>query len=114
MPVTSPDFYPALLEVAGVDLIPQQHQDGVSLIPLFRGGNSLDRDAIYWHYPHYSNPGDVPAAAGRSGDYKLIEFFEGSRLELYNLTDDISETRNLIDEKPDLAKELTCQTKILV
>ena len=105
-PVTSPDFYPTLLEAVGADLIPGQHQDGESLLPLLKGSDGLDRDALFWHYPHYSNQGDTPAAAIRSGDFKLIEFFEDSHLELYNLRDDIAETENLIDREPETAKEL--------
>jgi arylsulfatase A-like enzyme len=104
VPVTSTDFYPTFLEAAGLPLMPQQHCDGVSLMPLFRGGDSLSRDAIYWHYPHYSNQGGTPAASVVSGDWKLIEFFEDGHLELYDLREDISETRNLAAARPDVAQ----------
>ena len=55
----------------------------------------MKRNALYWHYPHYSNQGGVPAGAIRQGDWKLIEFFEDGRVELFHLKDDPGETRNL-------------------
>ena len=105
-PVTSPDFYPTFLELAGLDPRPVQHVDGVSLVPLFRGANGLEREAIFWHYPHYGNQGGTPGSSVRVGDYKLIEFFEDGRLELYNLCDDIGEDINLADILPEKTREL--------
>jgi arylsulfatase A-like enzyme len=102
VPITSTDYYPTLLEAAGASLAPAQHTDGVSIAPLLRGEPSLQRDAIFWHYPHYSNCGGCPGCSVRMGDYKLIEFFEDGHLELYNLCDDIGEQRNLADEMPEL------------
>jgi len=106
VPVTSPDFYPTMLELAGLDPLPEQHCDGVSIAPLLRGEEKLGREAIYWHYPHYGNQGGTPGCSLRCGDYKLIEFFEDGRLELYHLRDDIGETHDLAAERPDLATEL--------
>ncbi len=106
VPVTTTDFYPTMLEMAGLPLIPEQHTDGVSLLPLLEGGNKLDRDAIYWHYPHYSNQGGTPGCSLRAGDYKLIEFFEDGQLELYNLRKDIEEKHNLAAKEPGLTKKL--------
>jgi len=103
-PVTTTDFYPTMLEMAGADLIPEQHVDGVSLAPLLQGAEGLDREAIYWHYPHYGNQGGTPGSSVRSGDWKLIEFFEDGRLELYNLREDLSETVNLAEQRPDIAE----------
>jgi len=105
-PVTSPDFYPTLLEIAGLKLIPEQHCDGVSLIPLLNESGKLDRDAIYWHYPHYGNQGGTPGTSIRAGDYKLIEFFEDNHVELYNLRDDISEENDLSKKLPEKTEEL--------
>jgi arylsulfatase A-like enzyme len=82
--------------------------DGVSLVPVF-SGEKLKRDAIYWHYPHYANQGGKPGGAVRSGDYKLIEFYEDGRRELFDVKKDISESRNLAAEKPDLVKELAAK-----
>ncbi|MGI6367000.1 MAG: sulfatase [Anaerolineae bacterium] len=99
---TSTDWYPTLLELAGLPLLPAQHVDGVSLAPLLREPNTtLEREAIYWHYPHYGNQGGTPGCSLRQGDYKLIEFFEDGRLELYNLREDVSEARNLAAEQPE-------------
>jgi len=106
VPVTSPDFFPTFLEAAGLPLMPRQHCDGVSLLPVLKGAGQLDRDAIFWHYPHYSNQGGTPACAVRSGDWKLIEFFEDGRLELYNLRDDIEEVYNLANQHPQRVKQL--------
>ena len=105
-PITSTDFYPTLLEMAGLDLIPEQHKDGVSLVPLLTGSGALEREDIFWHYPHYANQGGTPGSSIRSGDYKLIEFYEDAHLELYNLRDDINESQNLIDELPDIGARL--------
>lgn len=105
-PVTSPDFYPTLLEIAGVDPVPQQAGDGVSLLPLLTGSGDLTREAIFWHYPHYGNQGGTPGSAVRAGDYKLIEFFEDGRLALYNLRDDVSEEQNLMNEEPVIVARL--------
>ncbi len=105
-PVTSTDFYPTMLEMAGLPLLPQQHVDGVSLAPLLRGEAAPQREALYWHYPHYGNQGGTPGCSLRAGDFKLIEFFEDGRLELYNLREDISEAHNLAEEMPALAAEL--------
>jgi len=106
VPVTSTDFYPTMLDMAGLALRPGQHRDGVSLAPLLKGAGSLPRKAIYWHYPHYSPQGGTPSGAVREGDFKLIEFFEDSRLELYNLRSDIGEKHDLAAERPDLAARL--------
>ncbi|MCP4453093.1 MAG: sulfatase [Planctomycetes bacterium] len=106
-PITSTDFYPTMLDMAGVPLTPQHHKDGVSLIPLLRQSGPLPRKAIYWHYPHYSGGlGGRPSSAVRMGDYKLIEFYEDRRLELYNLAKDIGEQTNLIDKEPRRAKQM--------
>jgi len=93
-PVISTDFYPTLLELAGLPLKPKQHQDGISLVPALKG-RKVKRNTIYWHYPHYGGKGDTPAAAIRKGDWKLLEFFETGKIELYNLKNDISEQYDL-------------------
>jgi arylsulfatase A-like enzyme len=106
VPVTSTDFYPTFLEAAALPLQPRLHCDGVSIISLLRGGDRLGREAIFWHYPHYSNQGGTPACAIRSGDWKLIKFFEDDRLELYNLREDIEEDHNLAGQQPQRVKQL--------
>jgi uncharacterized sulfatase len=102
-PVTTPDFYPTFLEMAGA-APPDQPLDGASLLPLLNGAGGLDREAIYWHYPHYHH--STPAGAVRAGDWKCIEFFEDGRLELYNLALDPAERHNRASEHPDRATAL--------
>lgn len=105
-PVTSTDYYPTFLEASKNPLMPEQHVDGVSLLPLLTGEDGLDREAIYWHYPHYGNQGGTPGSSIRMGDYKLIEFFETKSCELYNLREDIEENHDLSHEMPDLARDM--------
>ena len=104
--VTSPDFYPTLLEMAGLDFLPEQHTDGVSMVPLLKGDGQLDREALFWHYPHYGNQGGTPGCSVRSGDYKLIEFFEDRHAELYNLREDITEEHDLAHHMPEVTERL--------
>lgn len=105
-PVTSTDFYPTILEMAGLSQIPEQHQDGESLVPLLNK-KKLNRDAIYWHWPHYSNHGQQsPAGVIRSGNYKLIEYYENGTVQLFNLKEDIGEQNNLAESMPEKAKGL--------
>ncbi len=106
VPVISTDFYPTILEMAGAPLQPANHQDGVSLVPLLRGGKSLDRDAIFWHYPHYSNQGGFPGGAVRAGDWKLIERFEDGQVHLYNIAEDPSEKNDLAAAHPERVADL--------
>nr|MDO8111051.1 sulfatase [Candidatus Sigynarchaeota archaeon] len=106
IPITSTDFYPTLLEMAGMKLMPEQHRDGTSMMPLLKGESPAERDAIFWHYPHYGNQGGTPGTSIRAGDYKLIEFHEDARLELYNLKNDIGEHKDLSKDQPDIAAQL--------
>lgn len=103
---TTPDFYPTFLEVAGIDPIPSQHTDGVSILPALKGENRFERGAVYWHYPHYSNQGGRPGCSVREGNWKLIEFFEDNNLELYQLSEDIGEEHDLADKHPDIRDDL--------
>jgi len=105
--VTSTDFYPTMLEMAGLPLRSEQHADGLSLVPLLKGTDTLDREAIYWHYPHYHGSGSRPSGAVRAGDYKLIEWYEDGRAELYNLRDDLGEQKNLAKVEPEKTNELS-------
>ena len=106
-PVCSIDFHPTLLEIAGVP--PPCTVDGLSLVLLLKQTGSLQRDALYWHYPHYWGgvpPRVRPFGAVRAGDWKLIEFYEDMSVELYNLKDDLGEKRDLARENPAKVAEL--------
>lgn len=105
VPVTSPDLYSTILEAAGITP-PAEELDGRSLLPALEGTGAFDRGPIFWHYPHYSNQGGTPGSSVRDGDFKLIEFFEDDRLELYNLEQDPGESSNLAQTEPALAKNL--------
>lgn len=109
VPVITHDLFPTIMEIAGVPYR-KDYADGESILALLRGtADHLDRDAIYWHYPHYHHFGGRPGSAIRMGDYKLIEWFEGSMLgigpavELFNVVDDIGETRDLAAAQPERA-----------
>jgi arylsulfatase A-like enzyme len=106
VPVVSTDFYPTILEMAELPATPEQHQDGVSLVPLLKQNGAIQREAIYWHYPHYSNQGGFPGGAVRVGDYKLLERFEDGRVHLYNLQDDVSERNDLALRMPERAARM--------
>jgi arylsulfatase A len=103
-PVCSIDVFATALAAAGVKAA--SDIDGVSLLPHVTAGRGLQRDELYWHYPHYSNQGGVPAGAIREGDWKLIEFYEDGRLELYNLRHDLSERTNLVRREPARARAM--------
>ncbi|MDE3164212.1 MAG: sulfatase, partial [Acidobacteriota bacterium] len=104
-PVCSVDFLPTFCDIAGVK---PGDVDGVSLLPLLRGG-SLKARPLYWHYPHYSNQGGEPGSAVRDGDWKFLEFLKDGRRELFNLKDDIGEKVNLVEKRPEIARRLAAE-----
>ena len=104
-PMISMDYYPTLLQMAGLPLRPQQHLDGESIVPLLKGGTLPERP-LFWHYPHYSNQGGAPESVVQLGDYKLVEWSEGMQLELYNLKDDLGEQHDLAAAMPEKATQL--------
>jgi arylsulfatase A-like enzyme len=99
------DFFPTILELAGLPAMPKQHVDGVSLVPALKGQAMPERD-LFWHYPHYGNQGGEPSSIVRSGDWKLIFYHEDRRVELYNLADDIGEQTDLAGRQPQRVAEL--------
>lgn len=108
VPVNGTDFYPTLLDLAGLPLRPDEHQDGLSLRPLIKGDTIADRFLI-WHYPHYGNQGGEPSSVIRDGDWKLIHYYEDGREELYNLNNDLSETTDIAAGNPEKVKSLSSQ-----
>jgi arylsulfatase A-like enzyme len=105
-PVISTDFYPTLLELAGLPLAPKQHLDGLSFLPHLKGKSDVRGRPLYWHYPHYANQGGAPHGAIRDGDWKLIEWYENGAIELYNLAQDHGEKNNLAAKQSERAKAL--------
>ncbi|EEF60857.1 sulfatase [Pedosphaera parvula] len=112
-PIISIDLYPTLLELAGAKAPEKYPLDGTSYLKVLKSGGmkKLNRDAIYWHFPGYLGAGadtwrTLPVGVVRCGDWKLMEFFEDHRLELYNLREDLGETNNLAAKMPEKAQEL--------
>lgn len=107
-PIISMDYYPTLMDLAGLynTKVKSQTIDGKSLLSLMEGNEEDDREAIYWHYPHYHQEGGVPYSSILMDDWKLIQNFETNSIELYNLDQDISETVNLTEEHPEMVSKL--------
>ncbi|MFH4969451.1 sulfatase [Gaetbulibacter sp. M240] len=103
----SPDIFPTL-----IGLINNKNEtnnlnfDGIDLSPFLLQNLPVNRDAIFWHYPHYHAQGAKPFSAIRKGSWKLIQVYEEPTLKLYNLETDISEKVNLIQEYPAKGHEL--------
>ncbi len=123
IPVTGVDLYPTLCEIAGAQLPANQNLDGISLVPLLRGQTpeQFINRPLFWHFPaylqSYSDPRSKleqrdplfrsrPCSIVRSGNWKLHQYFEDGGLELYNLKDDIGESRNLAKSNPAKTSEL--------
>jgi len=110
IPVVSYDLYPSILELAGLKKKPEQHIDGLSIVPLINGGD-INRDAVFWHFPHYHGSAWTPGAAILMDNWKLIEFYETNDNELYNLNNDIGEEVDLSEKFPDMVKKLQSKLK---
>lgn len=106
-PVTSVDLLPTICEITGIAT--PKKLDGVSIASLFSNNKPIPPRPLYWHYPHYSNQGGTPGGAVRDGDWKLIEFYEDGRLELFNLSRDPGEQQNLVVRHGDIAKKMKQQ-----
>lgn len=105
-PVSSPDYFTTVMDVAQGKTAAKV--DGVSLLPLLRG-KPLPERALYWHYPHYGNQGGAPGAAIREGDWKLIEWYEDGKQELYNLRADVGEQQDLASANADKVATLSAK-----
>jgi len=100
VPIISIDLLPTAFAIAGVPLPKDKPIDGCNLVPLLKNGEAPARDALFWHYPHYSNQGGFPGSAVRMGDWKLIQRLEDGRVQLYNLRDDPGERNDLAAKEP--------------
>jgi len=102
LPLVSNDFYPTFLEVAGAPLLPKQHMDGISFKDvLLSKTDKIDREAIYWHYPHSRMEGAI-----RKGDYKLLYYYKTGEIKLYNLREDIGELNDISKVEQTKADEM--------
>lgn len=108
VPVITMDLYPTLMDMIGRP-IDVGACDGVSLVPLLQQTGAIAERPLFWHYPHYQHyqlEGTTPYGAIRRGDYKLIEFYDDMRVELYNEREDIGERENLAERSPEIVKSL--------
>ncbi len=109
--VTGTDYYPTLLEMLDLPAMPEQHLDGMSFVPALEG-QPHERGPIFWHFPHYSNHGyQSPNGAVRSGNHKLIEYYENGTIQLFDLEEDIGERNNLADREPEVAGRLLARLR---
>jgi arylsulfatase A-like enzyme len=116
VPVTNLDFFPTLLDVAGIVLDPGKVLDGKSLVPVLTGKGVIAERPLFWHFPVYLEGGNMetqdsifrtrPGSSVRLGDWKLIQYFENNDLELYNLREDIGEKVNRFRSDPAKTTEL--------
>ncbi len=119
VPVTNLDFYPTILEIAGIEKPKGKILDGQSILPVLTGKGTLDERPLFWHFPiyleAYLKEGNQtqdplfrtrPGSAIRLGDWKLIQYFENNDLELYNLKEDIGEKINRAETDPEKLNEL--------
>ena len=107
------DLYPTTLSLAALHVPTNLKLDGLDLSPLIHQTGNLDREALFWHYPHYHGSGWTPGSAIRQGDWKLIQFYETETFELYNLADDLAESYNLAEEQPERLAKLQERLKAL-
>ena len=105
VPASGIDWYPTLLELAGVDVPKEQSVDGVSLVPVLKGG-TLEERPLYWHYPHYGNQGGEPSSILMEDQWKLIYYHEDGRSELYNINSDVGEQEDLAAVKPERTRAM--------
>ncbi|MEP3207538.1 MAG: sulfatase [Maribacter sp.] len=110
-PVSGTDFYPTILDLVGIEALPKQHVDGISLKPLLEGKEINKERELYWHYPHYGNQGGEPSSIIQENGWKLIHYWEDDREELYQLSADIGEKKNLVNEQKLLAKEMSTKLR---
>jgi arylsulfatase A-like enzyme len=101
------DLYPTILQLAGLDIDPNQHQDGLSLLPILNREGPIRRDILFWHFPHYHGSTWTPGSAIRKGKWKLIEFYHWDKVELYDIDADLGERDDLSERMPEKTQELT-------
>ena len=108
VPVSGIDFYPTLLELAGLELPPEQVIDGRSMVPLLRGRHdpAISERDLFWHYPHYGNQGGDPSSMVRNGPWKLIHYHEDGHNELYHLEADPGERHDVLNDQRATAGDL--------
>ena len=106
VPVASMDFYPTILDLAGIPLKPEAHVDGSSMVPVLKGSKKDIHSSLFFHYPHRSNQKGRPSSALMMDGYKLIVYFEDGRKELFNIEKDIREEHDLYSKERSRADKM--------
>jgi arylsulfatase A len=106
IPIIHADFFPTVAEITASDVSSISGIDGVSITPLLFGGKTINRDALFWHYPHYHTEGATPFSSIRQGDWKLIYFYETAKMELYNLRNDPGELNDVAGKETKIVTML--------
>lgn len=104
--VITDDFYPTIMDMVGEGTKLATDIDGKSLVPLLLNNDLIDRDMLCWYYPHYSPQAQMPGSAIRKGNYKLIQFYDPYKIELYNLKTDLGENNNIANENSDIVQNM--------
>ncbi|MEM7600083.1 MAG: sulfatase [Verrucomicrobiota bacterium] len=107
IPIISMDYYPTMLEAAGLPLRPEDHVDGLSLYSYLKAGEVPKRDTLYWHYPHYHGAGNAPSGAILHQGYKLVTYFDRDVTELFHISEDLSESEDLSKTMPEKVADLS-------
>ena len=102
-PAVSMDYFTTILKLAGIN---HEQNDGINLVPLIKEEATIDRDVLFWHYPHYHGSAWKPGSALRKGDWKLVVHYEDNRIELFNLKNDPGETKDISGSNPEKLNEL--------
>jgi arylsulfatase A-like enzyme len=111
IPVSSIDVLPTLCDATRAALPEERTIDGLSLMPILRNTGGLDRDSLFWHFPHYRGKDVVPYSIVRKGDWKLIYYYDGSPSELYNLAEDLAEKHDQAESQPERLSELETELR---
>ena len=98
------DLFPTILDYVG--LKSETEIDGKSLMPILKGESKIDRNDVFWHFPHYHGSLWKPGSAIRHGDWKLVQHFESNTVELYDLKNDIGEMDDLSLNFPEKTQDL--------
>ncbi|MFP6872860.1 MAG: sulfatase [Verrucomicrobiales bacterium] len=106
VPVSSIDYFPTICQAAGIKPPAGVVIDGVDLMPVLNGGDSLGREDLFWHFPHYRGRGIPPYSMVRSGNWKMLKRYDGKPYELFNLAEDIGEKDELSAKMPEKVQQL--------
>jgi arylsulfatase A-like enzyme len=107
VPTIGMDLYPTILSFIGAPLKPDEHLDGVDIMPLLTGTGSIADRPLYWHYPHYDET--TPYSSAIIGEWKVIRYADDGKVELYHLANDVMETNDLSAQNPEKAEQMVQQ-----